>query len=88
MKLPSQVIVVVEDANHRMLLYRYLRGRGYSRYAIRIALSPAGEGSAERWVRAHFSKEVRAFRSRIRRAKTALIVTVDADTGTVQHRLR
>ncbi len=88
MSSPSQVIVIVEDANHRMLVYRYLRGRGCNRYAIRIERSPAGEGSAERWVRARFAKEVRVFRSRIRHAETALIVIIDADAFTIQHRLQ
>jgi hypothetical protein len=55
-------------------------------WPIRIVLSPSGQGSAEAWVRKTFAKEVSAFRSR--HAQTKLIVVIDADTGSVQDRLR
>jgi hypothetical protein len=69
-----------------MLVYRYLIKRGVGSYAIRIERSPSGEGSAENWVRGRFAKEVNEYRKR--HAETALIVVIDADTGTVQDRLR
>lgn len=78
------VVAVVEDEYHRMLVYRYLVKSGM--WPIRIVLSPAGQGSAEAWVRKTFAKEVSAYRSR--HAQTRLIVVIDADTGTVQDRLR
>lgn len=43
-------------------------------------------GSAEHWVRKTFAQEVSACRNR--HAKTALVVIVDADSGTVQARLK
>lgn len=48
---------------------------------------PAGKGSAEQWVRMRFAKEVAAYRHRSARAKTALIVMIDADSHKVAGRL-
>jgi hypothetical protein len=84
MSKPSLVIVVVEDGLHKQLVNRYLKKRGLEQHAIRIEISTSGDASA--WVRKRFAKEVRAYRSR--KAKTALIVVIDADTGTVQERWR
>jgi hypothetical protein len=76
------VVAIVEDEHHRMLIYRYLLKRGM--WPIRIEISPSGRGSAENWVRKTFVKEVSAYRRR--HAQTALLVVIDADTVTVQHR--
>ena len=83
MSNPSLAIVVAEDDRHKMLAYRYLKKRGLS---PRIEVSPSGRGSAENWVRKRFAKEVSVYRRR--HAQTALIVMIDADTGTVEDRLR
>lgn len=88
MSKPSSVIVVVEDGRHKQFINRYLTARGLENHAIRIELSPSGQGSAESWVRNRFVKEVKACRMRQAKAQTALIVVIDADTATVQHRLR
>lgn len=87
MSKPSQVIVVLEDDHHKMLIYRYLRKRGMEPREIRIERSPSGEGSAESWVRQRSVKEVSEYRSRQARARTALIVVIDADNHTVLGRL-
>lgn len=78
------VVAVVEDEHHRMLIYRYLIKSGM--WPIRIVLSPSGQGSAENWVRRTFAKEVKTYRSR--HAQTKLVVIIDADTDTVQDRLK
>jgi len=83
----SFVIVVVEDDRHRMLVYRYLCERGVGERELRIVRSPSGKGSAENWVRQTFVKEVNEYRNRESRAKTALIVIIDADAHSVQDRL-
>lgn len=85
MSKPSQVIVVVEDSRHERVLYRYLKERGLGVHAVRIEVSPSGEGSAESWVRKRFVTEVSVYRSR--HSQTALIVVIDADRGLVQDRL-
>jgi hypothetical protein len=83
---PSRVIIVVEDDHHEMLIRRYLKKRGLVEREMRIRRSPSGEGSAENWVRKTFANEVSNYRSR--HAQTALIVVIDADKATVQHRLQ
>ena len=85
MSKPSLVIVIAEDGQHRMLVSRYLKKRGMEQHAIRAFVSPAGQGSAENWVRKKFVRETSIYRSR--HAQTALIVVIDADTRTVQDRL-
>lgn len=80
------VIVIAEDENHEMLIRRFLRNRGLDTHEMRIEHSPAGAGSAESWVRKRFPVEVNAYRRR--HARTGLIAIIDADTVTVQHRLR
>jgi hypothetical protein len=85
MSSPSQVIVVVEDGRHKMLVYRYLSHHRLEKMT-RIVLSPSGRGSGEHWVRRKFVQEVSAYRKR--HAKTALIAVIDADTHSVQDRLR
>lgn len=86
MSRPSQVIVVLEDEHHKMLLYRYLKMNRLQTVAT-FRISPRARGSAESWVRTTFSREVSAYRMRRARAATVLIVMIDADTHTVQDRL-
>ncbi len=82
---PSQIILLLEDDRHQQFIFRYLRRCGIGIHAIRIVKSPAGAGSAEKWVRDRFAIEVEACRSR--QAETRLIVLVDADTETVHQRI-
>jgi hypothetical protein len=53
---------------------------------MRILTAPAGQGSAEQWVRNNFVIDVQSYRSRA--AETKLVVMMDADTHTVEQRLR
>lgn len=85
MSKPSQVIVVLEDSRQKMLIRRYLIKCGME-HKMRIEQPPPGQGSAESWVRQRFVTETNAYRSRQTRAKTALIVMIDADIRTVQDR--
>lgn len=85
MSKPSLVIAIIEDDHQKMLVYRYLIKRGFEGRRIRIRRSPSGRGSAENWVRKTWVEDVKAYRRR--HAQTALVVMIDADTSTVQHRL-
>jgi hypothetical protein len=86
---PSQVIVLVEDQRHQMLIRRYLLGKGLSRHQVRFNPPYRWEGSGEQRVRQSYSGEVKALRKRqAKKTQTALIVVIDADTGTVEDRLR
>ncbi len=87
MSKPSMVTVLLEDDHQQMLVYRYLKRCGLG-HAMRIQCSPSGSGSAEQWVRKRFIEEVIAYRGRQARAKTALIVVIDADSHTVRDRWR
>lgn len=87
MSKPSQVIVLLEDDHHKMLIYRYLKKHGLG-HEMRITLPPPGRGSAESWVRNRFAKEVSAYRVRQHHTRTALIVVIDADNHSVQDRWR
>ncbi len=83
---PSLVIVRAEDSRHGQFIRRYLRKLGLRNHAMRILTAPAGEGSAEQWVRNNFVMDVQSYR--IRKAETKLVVMIDADTHTVEQRLR
>jgi hypothetical protein len=86
MAKPSQIILLVEDSRHKQFIFRYLRRLGFGERAVRIRMSTSGRGSAEQWVREQFAIEVSACRRR--QAQTKLIVLIDADTYTVQQRIR
>jgi hypothetical protein len=89
MPRPSQVVALVEDKRHEMLVRRYLRKRGMEPHQMTFVPFSAGKGSAEQWVRTRFAKEVNAYRyrRRSRRAATVLIVMIDADAHTVDQRM-
>lgn len=90
MSQPSQVIVLCEDAQTECFIRKFLcqRLRWCNRRNIRSEVLPKGVGSGEQWVRKGFLKELKAYRSRMARARTCLIVAIDADTMTVAQRLR
>jgi hypothetical protein len=72
----------LEDDRHEILVRRYLIKCGFKAHEMRI--QKAGPAIC---VLRRFAKEVSAYRSRQARAQSALIVVIDADTDTVQHRL-
>jgi DNA polymerase III psi subunit len=84
---PSLVIVIVEDQRQQMLIRRYLLNKGLTFHQLRFTPLHQGEGSGEQWVRRSYPGEVEALRRRQAKAQTALIVVIDADAGTVEHRL-
>ena len=86
MSKPSEVIVLAEDSRQQQLIRRYLRRCGLEQRMIRLVPCPEGSGSGEQWVREQFPVEVKAYRNRCRRAKTALIVIIDADNFSVSER--
>ena len=88
MSRPSLVIVLAEDERHQRFIRHYLKLKNYSGREIRFEPLPSGRGCGEQWVRENYAKQVQAFRGRSTRAGTALIVAIDADTRTVDDRLR
>jgi hypothetical protein len=86
MSRASLVIALVEDQRQQRFVRDYLRRTGYTR-EVRWEPLPAGsKGSAERWVRSKYAAVVQAFRGRSHRARTILIVAIDADMVAVEHR--
>lgn len=77
---PSLVVVLVEDERQQRLVRRYLRRVGYEPHDIRYVPLPGGAGCGEQWVRERYAAEVQEYRSRSARARTALVVAIDADT--------
>ncbi len=87
MSKPSQVVVLAEDNRHQGLVRRYLYRLGYTRHDIQMEDLPSGRRCGEQWVRERYAQAVRAYRGRSQRAKTALIIAIDADTGEVGRRV-
>jgi len=86
MDRPSQAVVLVEDDRQQRFVRRYLYRLGYSTHDVRFEPLPAGRGSGAQWVLDRYADAVKAYRSRSARAKTALVVTIDADDGSVARR--
>jgi hypothetical protein len=86
MSRASQVVVLAEDRTHQAFVRAFLHRLGYRVHDIRFLPVPSGRGSGEQYVREHYAEEVKAFRDRDRRARTALIAIVDADLLTVDRR--
>jgi hypothetical protein len=82
------VIVLAEDERHQRFIRFYLKQKNYGGREIRFEPLPSGRGCGEQWVRENYAKQVQAFRARSAKAGTALIVAIDADTRTVDDRLR
>jgi hypothetical protein len=85
----SRIYILAEDARQHLFVRRYLYRAGYERHVIDPDVLPKGTGGAgERWVRQRYAAAVAKYRKRAARAKTALIVVIDADTETVSRRIR
>lgn len=84
----SIVIVLAEDRRHQRFIWRYLQRLGYSSHDVVYEDLPAGRGCGEQWVRERYAKEIAAYRFRSKKAKTALVVAIDADRGDVDRRLQ
>ena len=90
MSKPSLVIVLAEDERHQRFVRHFLYQKGLSTHQIRMEPLPSGKGCGEQWVREQYPTAVNAYRERSGggRAKTALVVVIDADTDTVDRRSR
>lgn len=85
----SRIYILAEDARQQLFVRRYLYRAGYERHVIDPDIVPKGIGGAgEQWVRQRYAAAVAKYRKRAARAKTALIVVIDADTETVNRRVR
>ena len=88
MARPSQVVVLAEDQVQVRFIRAYLKRLDFSNHDITIEPLSSGRGAGEQWVRERYSNAVKAYRWRSARASTALVVMIDADTGSVERRLQ
>jgi hypothetical protein len=84
----SQVVVLVEDERQQRFVRSYLKQLNYTSRDIRFEPLAGGRGSGEAWVRARYALNVKAYRARATRARTSLVVAIDADTEDVARRTR
>ncbi len=77
-------VLLLEDTQHSIFFERVLRRLGYGR-RVRPFIAPPGQGAAEQYVRSQYLRQVQWLRSS--HCACCLVVAVDADTATVQHRL-
>ena len=81
-----QVVLLCEDTQHEAFVRRFLSATGWQTRTIRVEKAPAGRGSAERYVRRQFPKELKAHR--LRPVNQALVVILDGDRVGVEERVR
>ena len=84
-RVKSEVIVLCEDHAQATFARRFLYLRGYrSNRQVRILPLPGRKGGAgEKYVRDHYPPQLKSLR---KWQNKALIVMIDADTGSVQRR--
>jgi hypothetical protein len=85
---PSQVVILAEDQRQVRFIRAYLKEHNFDNHDIRVEPVSSGRGSGEQWVRERYADAVRAYRWRSTRAATALVVMIDADTGSADQRLQ
>lgn len=82
----TRIVVLCEDRQQEVFARKYLKARNINQKAI-YKTCPAGKQSGEQYVRTEYPKEVRELRRR-QHENIALIVMIDADTGTVENRIQ
>jgi hypothetical protein len=87
----SQIILLCEDETHERLTKAYLKACGHKnpeRFVRSLVASRMQHGGNVGWVLDEFPKQLHACRQRQKKARTLLIVLVDADKLTVEARRR
>jgi hypothetical protein len=88
-KRTVEVTILCEDLQQQVFARRFLLNRGFHDRKIRVLALPEGKGSGEQYVRKNYSVQVKAYRSlSTYRRSVCLVVLIDADTKTVDERLR
>lgn len=79
MSNPSSAYALVEDKRQKQFIYRFLLDAGFNRNKIVVEVSPAGHGSAKKWVADQFAVQVESCRRRNAKTSTCLVLMMDAD---------
>ncbi|MFN6567390.1 hypothetical protein [Dendronalium sp. ChiSLP03b] len=82
-----QIVILCEDRQKEVFARYFLKKRGFNG-TIRPLPCPDGSQSAEQYVRLHYPKEVKAYRSKAMYLSIGLVVVIDANKKTVQERLK
>ncbi|MDZ8136750.1 MAG: hypothetical protein RM049_15805 [Nostoc sp. DedQUE04] len=81
-----QIVILCEDRQQEVFARHFLKKLGFILDRnVRIKICPKGAG--EQFVRAHYTPEVKAYRSKNYRVGM-LVVLIDADKKTVEERLK
>jgi hypothetical protein len=81
-----RLVLLCEDDEHwRFARLVFLR-LGYHSRELRVSLSPAARGAAERWVRQQYPNQVRMHRRKASFQNVGLLLVIDADKQTVDYR--
>jgi hypothetical protein len=81
----AKMVVVCEDAQQRVFIYRLLKALGLHR-RFRAEVAQAGRGAADQWVRETYPDEVAAYRQST--MAVGLVAAIDADENAVRFRYR
>lgn len=87
-KRKVEIVVLCEDAQHESFIRRYLRALDFNPAQFRIRAYPAGARAGEQWVRERHPEEAKLQRSRANHTNASLIAVIDADTLSVEQRVR
>lgn len=80
-----QVVILCEDLMHYHFARKYLQNIGFNRIIPNIC--PKGRCSGEQYVREHYAKEIKAYRSKVKYLNIALVVVIDADLKSIDQRI-
>lgn len=87
-KRQVEVTILCEDIQQQVFARRFLINCGFHPRKIRLLPLPQGKKSGEQYVRQKYPAEVKAYRSKSSYRSVCLVVLIDADTKTVDERLR
>jgi hypothetical protein len=83
-----QLVLLCEDQQQEVFARRFLSAAGWDVRRMRVERAPAGQGSAEQFVRQRFPKELTAYRHDRSRVTRGLIVVIDGDRSGGRARLQ
>lgn len=84
----TEVVILAEDIQHQVFLRKFLIKIGFHPRKFRLVPPLAGAGSGEQFVREHYSEELRIHRRKANHKAVRLVIVTDADTRSVDERLR
>ena len=87
-KQKMRLVVLCEDLQQEVFTRQFFFRRGFNKRKIKIKRNPNGKGSGEQFVRTAYAQEVRAYRSKSTYQLRGLVVMIDADTYTVEQRIK